>query len=212
MIFLLTRCCFDCSLIAASCCLKLIDVRGAFVLTGRLVPSVPSEPPNETNKTVDEGISLSFTPTTIHADPAFSKVSWCFVGATDHNVCCTCDGQCSQSDWIIRKYTDTCGCEYSCALTINSTSMKYNNGTFLTKVSFGQNATLAINHITVIPEHNHRSHLLHSIYYVIGSGAGVIVVIFLTIGVLCNFKEHGCCSRKKHFGIMHPVDHPTSRK
>ena len=138
----------------------------------------------------------------------FSTVSWCFVGANNNNtVCCTCDGQCSQSDWMIAKRTDICGCEYSCALIINSTSMKYNGGTFLTKV---HSATFAITHILVQPKKS--SHSLHSMYYVIGSGAGIIVVIFLTVGVLCSLKECGFISRKKHSGIMLSVDHPTSRK
>ena len=136
---------------------------------------------------------------------------WCFVEANNNNtVCCTCDGQCSQSDWMIAKQTDVCGCKYSCALTINSTSMKYNGGTFLTKVFFGENATFDITHILVQPKKS--SHSLNSMYYVIGSGVGVIVVVFLTLGVVCNIKERGRCFSKKHVGIMHPVEHLTSCK
>ena len=121
---------------------------------------------------------------------------------------------------MIAKQTDICGCKYSCALTINSTSMKYNGGTFLTKLSvLGHmhiyNATFAITHILVKPRNSsdsHKSLSLHSIYFIIGSGAGIIVVIFLTVGVLCSLKECGFISRKKHSGIMLSVDHPTSRK
>ena len=178
----------------------------------------PSEPTgiNPITQVINESQNLTLKATTISADPMFSDLFWCFVGANNNNtVCCTCDGQCSQSDWMIAKQTDICGCEYSCALTINSTSMKYNGGTFLTKV---HSATFAITHIRVQPKNSsqpipgHKSHSLHSLYYIIGSGAGVFVVAFLAIGVLCNFKEHGCCSRKNFLNIMHRGEPLISRK
>ena len=125
---------------------------------------------------------------------------------------------------MIAKEIDECGCKFSCALTINSTSMKYNGGTFLTKVFLGHSVTFAITHILVQPRnssqsnnsshplHGHKSHSLHSLYYIIGSGAGVIVVVFLTIGVLWNFKERGCCCRKSHGDIIHHEEYLISRK
>ena len=184
---------------------------------GRFFPTVPSNI-TATTQAINESQNLPLKPTTISADPLFSELSWCFVGANNNNsVCCTCSDRerCSQSDWMITGIKDSCACEYSCSLIINSTSMKYNGGTFLTKVFFGQSATWDITHILVQPKNSslhHSSHSLHSIYYVIGSGAGVIIVVFLAIGVVCNFKERGCCSRKIHCDVTHSVDHTTSRK
>ena len=182
---------------------------------GKLYPTVPKNITAIT-QAINESQNLPLKPTTIPADPLFSELSWCFVGANNNSsVCCTCSDpeQCSQSDWMIAKQTNSCICEYSCSLIINSTSMKYNGGTFLTKVFFGPSVIWDITHILVQPKNSSsHSHSLHSIYYVIGSGAGVIIAVFLAIGVVCNFKERGCCSKKKHCDVTHSVDHTTSRK
>ena len=81
-------------------------------------------------------------------------------------------------------------------LIVNPVSMKYNGGKFFSRMSyFGNNATINITHIVVIPQGNatvnpkehatvnpkehttvkQRSHL---IFYLIGLGVGIIVAIF----------------------------------
>jgi len=116
------------------------------------------------------------------------------------------DDQCSESDWILKLYGDPCMCEQHCLLTINSVSKKYSNGIFFSKVFTGSYETLATYNVTVIP--NHKS---NPIYYIIGGLVGVIVIIFIVIGVTCNIKER-CYSKKRPTVIRQPVEQTFTRK
>ena len=177
---------------------------------GDLQPSVPPTP-HTTNEAFNEYSNYTLT-TLLQADSGFFTTYWCFVGSNDHRVCCKCGEQCSEHDWVLEESKDPCSCKYNCSLTVNSVSMRYNDGTFYSQLFDGRNATLASTHITVISHDNSHGHKSHSVYYVIGSGAGVIVIIFLAIGIVCNIKERHCCSSRNSCSIHHPVDNPTSRK
>ena len=141
------------------------------------------------NRTLHEKSTLNIT-SKVLSNSDYSKFYWCFDGAdsSSTNACCTCGHHCSQSDWTTHLITEnTCdSCEYSCLLIVNPVSMKYNGGTFFTGISyFGQNATITITNITVIPqEHATVKQGSHLIYYLIGLGVGIIVAIFLAIGVI----------------------------
>ena len=135
------------------------------------------------------------------------------MGSDNHRVCCACGEECSEQDWALNETKDACSCKYSCSLTVNSVSMRYNNGSFYSEIFYGRNATLAVTHVTVISKDNSHDHKSQALYYVIGSGAAVIIIIFLAIGVVCNIRERQCCcSSKITYDIHHPVDQPSSRK
>lgn len=164
-----------------------------------------SPKPNETNRSIPENSNLTLH-SSIVAEPAFLKLSWCFVGANGHHVCCSCDDQCYETEWTITKSTYDCGCEYNSTLTVNSVSMKYNHGTFYSIVTYVHNETFAVTHITVT-SNSHKSHL---VYFIIGSAAVIVVMIFLAIGIVCNIKERGHCSRKKDYRLIHHSEEQTS--
>ena len=144
---------------------------------------------NIEKRILHENSTLNIT-TKLLTNSYFSEFYWCFNGAgsSSTNACCTCGNQCSQSNWTTHLITkNTCdSCEYSCLLIVNPVSMKYNGGTFFTSISyFGRNATITIINITVIPqEHATVKQGSHLIYYLIGLGVGIIVAIFLAIGVI----------------------------
>jgi len=69
------------------------------------------------------------------------------------------------------------------------------------KVFTGSYETLAIYNVTVIP--NHKS---NPIYYIIGGLVGVIVIIFIVIGVAYIIKEL-CYSNKRYYPVIkEPVE------
>ena len=159
-----------------------------------------------------ENSNLSLQSST-EGDSGFSALQWCFVGSHYHSVCCVCDGKCSESDWKLIESKNKCDtCEYSCSLTVNApVSMKYNDGTFFSRVFYlGTNTTLSTTHITVIPNNNVQR--TYTIYYITGSAAGVAVIIFLAIGVMCNIKERGYCSHKRHMKFVDHVTQLSNRK
>ena len=184
---------------------------GIHIIIGSIQPPVPSSPHKTTNPPLIENSNLTFA-TKIHADSSFFKLHWCFVGSDDDHVCCACGEQCSEQDWVLKESKDVCSCKYSCSLTVNSVSMRYNNGSFYSEICYGRNATLDIIHVTVISKDDSHDHKPQSLYYIIGSGAAVIIIIFLAIGVICNIRERHCCSSKITYNIHHPVDQPSSRK
>ena len=89
--------------------------------------------------------------------------------------------------WVLNETKDACSCKYSCSLTVNSVSMRYNNGSFYSEIFYGHNATLAITHVTVISKDNSHDHKSQSLYYVIAIGSGTAI---------CNIRERHCCSSK----------------
>lgn len=107
---------------------------------------------------------------------------------------CGSDQHCSETDWTLQLVKkNTCSsCEYRCLLTVSPVSMKYNGGTFFSRLSYSDNnAILTITNVTVVSEEQ-KSHLN---YYIIGSGGvGIIVIMLLAIGVIYKIKKH--CRRK----------------
>lgn len=126
----------------------------------------------------------------INGDSETYTLHWCFVGADNHSVCCSCDGHCSEENWTLNVSTNQCNCDYRCSFTVSSVSMKYNNGTIYSYVYYGPKRTLTITHISVISGQSFHRHKTHIIYYIIGSGSGAVVIIFLVIAVVCNVKEY----------------------
>ena len=168
-------------------------------------------PPTTINESIPENSSFTF-PTSLDADSEFSKLYWCFVGADSNstNACCTCGDRCSQSDWTTQPINkNTCdSCQYQCMLIVNPVSMKYNGGTFISGISyFGQNATLAIKNITVISQqHGSGKQEPNLLYYLIGSGVGIIVIILLAVSVVYKINKHHCCSKTSYHQLVTAVE------
>lgn len=164
--------------------------------------SLPPEP-TQTSKRVTENSNLTLH-SSIHAD---IKLYWCFEGTNNYNICCACGDQCSENDWILTNDEDGCACEYNCSLTVNSVSMKYNNGNFISKVIDGHIVMLSITHVTVISSDNSKT-----IYYITASGAGILIlmIIFLIIAITRSIKERYYKKTSSH--ISYSVDQTTSRK
>ena len=147
----------------------------------------------------------------VEGDDLYPTLYWCFVGANNYSVCCTCGGKCSESDWKLFEFKNTCdSCKYSCSLTVYSMSMKYNDGTLYSGVLYsGINKNLDNISITMISSDNSQSHKSCSIYFIIGSAAGSVVLIFIAIGFVCTIKKRKCCRIRRSLEIMHPVDHTS---
>ena len=147
---------------------------------------------------VDENSTLDILSKQI-TNSDISTFYWCFE-SNSTTACCTCGEQCSESSWTTRPLVkNTCNsCQYKCLLTIDPVSMKYNGGKIISGLRyFGRNATLAIRQFEVIPSQTEpssqtesptRTRQSYRIYYLVGSGAGVIFIIFLAIGVACKIK------------------------
>ena len=105
-------------------------------------------------------------------------------------------------------------------LIVNPVSMKYNGGKFFSYMSFfGNNATIAITKVEVrlqqedlstqtdppsqTEQSSHtgqssQTDQSHHTYYIIGSGVGIIVIIFLVIGVVKAKELHYCSNSRFH--------------
>ena len=125
----------------------------------------------------------------------FSTFYWCFE-SNSTSACCTCGEQCFENGWttyLLDK--NTCSsCEYRCLLTINPITMKYNGGKIISSLRyFGRNATLAVTQLEVIPlqtERPSKTRQSYRNYYLVGSGAGVAVIILLITVVVYKIKVH----------------------
>ena len=101
---------------------------------------------------------------------------------------------------------NTCNsCEYRCSLTVNPVSMKYNGGTFLSRLSYyDENPILTITNVTVVSEEQKSQFN----YYILGSGAGIIVIMFLTIGVIYKIKKR--CNKTSYHQLVRAVEQSPS--
>ena len=147
---------------------------------------------------LDENSTLNITSVLRSASSEFSTFHWCFE-SNSTTACCECGEQCSESGWTTRLLIkNTCSsCEYKCLLTINPVTIKYNGGKIIRMLRyFGRNATLGVTQLEVIPsrqtERSSKTRPSYRLYYLVGSGAVVVVIAFLAVVVACKIK---CCNK-----------------